>query len=61
MADSKVGSNQDHCNRVPIPYRHRLYSLEGLPWPTAWEKHRRLAEAMEIQDEAENQPSSRRE
>ena len=61
MADSNVLSPHESRNHAPKLYRPRLESLEGLPWPTAWEKHRRLAEAMEVQEEAKKQPDSRRE
>jgi hypothetical protein len=61
MADANVLTHPASRNRSSEPRRRRLYSLEGLPWPTAWEKHRRLAEAMEAQGEAEKQPDSRRE
>ena len=60
MDDSNVNTPHESRNHTPKLYRPRRESLEGLPWPTAWEKHRRLAEVMEAQEEAEEQPDSRR-
>ncbi len=60
MADSKVSRQLGPPQPRVHTLQTRLYSLEGLPWPTAWEKHRRLAEVLETQEGAENAQDSRR-
>ena len=61
MDTAKVLAPQLSCNPPNKALRPRLVSLEGLPWPTAWEKHRLLAGALEAQEDTEKQPDSRRE